>query len=373
METSGVTPGIWISAPDLADIVLGDGPFATVQMAVDVKIENAAQRNELRWKGARDDLAAQGAPDAALSGIDALVPDAHLEGQTLIVVADTSGVRHASHWPEPPVRELARWAPLPTLGPVLRWRQASPPYVTVVADRTGADIHGVRPGRPDLEETAEGRERPIRKVQAGGWSHRRYQQRAETTWVDNAREVAEAVERMVARVNARVVVVAGEVRAMQALRNELSDHAETLLREVAGSRSDDSGPAIADDDLGRVLADVTSHDTEVLLAEMAEERGQQDRASEGVTATVNALSMGQVEVLLVHDDPEDGRMAWFGPEPVNVGTSPADLRAMGVVDPQQGRLGDVLIRAALGTGAGVRILPDAQGLADGVGAILRWS
>lgn len=83
--------------------------------------------------------------------------------------------------------------------------------------------------------------------------------------------------------------------------------------------------------------------------------------------------MGQVEVLLLHDDPEDGRMAWFGPEPVHVATSPEDLRAMGVDDPQRGRLGDVLVRAALGTGAGVRILPDAQDLTDGVGAVLRWS
>jgi hypothetical protein len=33
---------------------------------------------------------------------------------------------------------------------------------------------------------------------------------------------------------------------------------------------------------------------------------------------------------------------------------------------------DVAIRAALGTGAGVRLVPKAGGPTDGLGAILRW-
>lgn len=36
-------------------------------------------------------------------------------------------------------------------------------------------------------------------------------------------------------------------------------------------------------------------------------------------------------------------------------------------------LADVLVRAALGTGAGVRIVPAESGITDGVVAILRWS
>jgi hypothetical protein len=45
---------------------------------------------------------------------------------------------------------------------------------------------------------------------------------------------------------------------------------------------------------------------------------------------------------------------------------------MGVDDPQEGRLVDVLIRAAFGTGAGVRIVPAGGPGKDGVGAILRF-
>jgi hypothetical protein len=60
---------------------------------------------------------------------------------------------------------------------------------------------------------------------------------------------------------------------------------------------------------------------------------------------------------------------------VHVGGSRAQLEAMGVPagDIKQGRLADVAIRAALGTGAGVRVVPEHGGPAEGVGALLRWS
>src|SRR3954452_14823796 len=115
MESSGTAPAVWIDAPDLRQVVDSPGPFITVVLATEAAIDNAAHRNTLRWAAARQDLLDQGAPEAALAAIDDLVPDAHHEGQTLVVLADAGGVRHVSHWPELPRRELARWAPLPVL------------------------------------------------------------------------------------------------------------------------------------------------------------------------------------------------------------------------------------------------------------------
>src|SRR4051812_20161596 len=132
MERSGVTPGTWISAPDLADIAVGAGPFVTVQLAIDAAIENASQHNLLRWRGMRDELVAAGAPEKVLDEIGELPPAPPPEGRPPTAAADGGGVQPASPWPEPPVRELARWAPPPSLAPVLEWRQALPPYVTVV-------------------------------------------------------------------------------------------------------------------------------------------------------------------------------------------------------------------------------------------------
>ena len=89
---------------------------------------------------------------------------------------------------------------------------------------------------------------------------------------------------------------------------------------------------------------------------------------------MSALAMAAVDVLLVAaDDPDDPRKAWFGPEPTQVGVTAADVRSMGVDQPQEGRLVDVAVRAALGTGAGIRVIGTGAGLEGGIGAILRWS
>lgn len=52
-----------------------------------------------------------------------------------------------------------------------------------------------------------------------------------------------------------------------------------------------------------------------------------------------------------------------------------ELRDLGVESPEQADLADVLLRAALGTAAGVRIVPAdvADAPAGGVGAVLRYA
>jgi len=65
------------------------------------------------------------------------------------------------------------------------------------------------------------------------------------------------------------------------------------------------------------------------------------------------------------------RTAWFGPEPLQVGIDEATVRAMGVDEPREGRSIDVCIRAALGSGAEVRIVPGAV-LDRNLGAVLRF-
>ncbi|MDQ3353996.1 MAG: hypothetical protein M3507_05870 [Actinomycetota bacterium] len=101
-----------------------------------------------------------------------------------------------------------------------------------------------------------------------------------------------------------------------------------------------------------------------------EERGQHDRAAETHGRVVEALQMHMVQTLLVHDDPGDDRMAWFGPDPGHLAMQRNELEAMGVENPEQARLVDACVRAALGTGSDIRIVPAGE-LADGLGAVLR--
>ena len=74
---------------------------------------------------------------------------------------------------------------------------------------------------------------------------------------------------------------------------------------------------------------------------------------------------------MLHDDHDDPRPAWFGPEPTQIALDRETLEAMGVEHPQCCRLNDVCVRAALGTSADVRVVPKAV-VKDGIGAILRF-
>jgi hypothetical protein len=372
METSGLIPDTFVTASDLADLAAASGPYASVYLTTEAAVQNAGPLAEQRWKTLRASLAEQGAGEDVLDAVGAVVPEAHLRGRALAVIADETGVRHVEHHPEPLPRDGGTWSPLPSLRPLLEWRQASPPHVVVVADRQGADLVAVRRQGPDIRRQAGSDDYPMQKVGPGGWSQRRFQERVEKTWENNADDVAEQLVELIDRTDARVVVLAGDVRALQLLREAVPERVTGLLREVAGGRSADGSGEAIEEEVARVVRDRVAEDTAEALEKFAEERGQRDRAVEGAAATLGALALGQVEGLFVAAD-LDGGPAWFGPEPLHVGANRDDLGAMGVEAPDEAPLVDVAIRAALGAGAGVRVVPAERAPEDGLGALLRWT
>jgi hypothetical protein len=372
MDHTGVTPPVALSAPDLVDLVLGPGPFLSVYLTTEAAVENAAHRAEVRWKDVRIGLADQGVDEAVLALLDPLVPDAHLHGECLVAIATPVGLAHVAYEPDPPRRDVARWGPLPILGPLLEWRQSQLPHIVALVDRKGGDLFVFRTRGPDQHVEVEGGDDPIHRSKPGGWSQKRYQRRAEHTWEANASEVAAALTELVDKEEPRLVAVGGDVRAVQLLKEALPERAAELVQDVHGTRSPDGSVDAGVEDVTRLVATAVAADTTAMLAKFREERGQADRAADGPGPTLEALSRAQVEVLLVHADPDDGRTAWFGTEAIPVADRPDDLSALGVARPQLGPLTEVAIRAALGTGAGLRLIPGAGGPDGGLGAILRW-
>jgi len=372
MDHTGVTPAVALSAPDLAHIVQRPGPFLTVYLTTEVSVENAAQRAEVRWKTVRTGLAGQGVDERILALVDPLVADAHLQGECLVAIATPGGLAHVAHEPDPPRRDVARWGPLPIVGPLLEWRQSQVPHIVALVDRKGGDLFVFPTTHPDEHVEIEGGDDPIHRSKPGGWSQKRYQRRAEHTWEANAEEVAAALTELVDEEQPRLVAVGGDVRAVQLLKEALPERVAELVQDVRGTRSSDGSVDAAVDDVTRAVATAVAADTTALLAKFREERGQADRAADGPAATLEALSRAQVEILLVHADPDDGRTAWFGPDAIPVADRPDDLSALGVAHPEQGPLTEVAIRAALGTGAGLRLVPGAGGPDGGLGAVLRW-
>jgi hypothetical protein len=139
---------------------------------------------------------------------------------------------------------------------------------------------------------------------------------------------------------------------------------------MTSGRAADGSEERRDDDIRRLVHTAVAAETVQLVRTFREEDGRGARAAVGVTDVFAALRAAQVDVLLVHDDPDDDRLAWYGDEPGDVGSDRTDLMSS---SPDQGRLVDVAIRAALGTGASVRVVPGVDGLDDSIAAILRWA
>jgi len=376
METSQALPAGAVVPSDLVELTTGGGPFLTIELNTESAIENAARTTDRRWRSLRSDLETRGVPDEVLRSVDPLIAEAHLGGDGLVVVADAGGLRHVEHGPAPGPQDRGWWEPLPRLATALRWRQASVPFVLALADRTGANLYAFTGGpdeAPAAEREIEGDEFPITKVGPGGWSQRRYQERAENTWEENAEDVANAVARLAGRVEARLVLLGGDVRATTLIRGSWPPGFELPVEVVPGERPWDGSGSMMPDAAREVLDGFVEGETRAIVERFREEAGQGDLAVEGASATMAALSALAVAVLLLNDDVDDEATAWVGAEAIPVVGGRGDLESLGVQAAVEVRRADALIRAAIGTSAGIRFVPPETPLPDGVGALLRWS
>ena len=140
MESIAAPPACTAPTDGLAELVEREGPFLTVVVDTDPAVEDASHHAQLGWRSQREAVAALGAPERALRGIDGLVVDADRHGPALFVVADASGVCFAESLTHlPPTGATARFGCLPALVPLLEDRQARLADGGVPDDRPGVD------------------------------------------------------------------------------------------------------------------------------------------------------------------------------------------------------------------------------------------
>jgi hypothetical protein len=359
---------------DILDFARRRPPFLSVYLASDTATEDGAGRLAVTWRARRADLVDAGAADELLAPVDAVVAE-HREPGGLAVVVDGDGDALVRTLPDPPAVEIAELAPLPHLGPLLREdRVASVPHVIVVVDRTGADIETVVDGEGKESEVVTGETEQIRKVQAGGWSHRRYQQRAENTWEHNAAGVAAEVAERARDIGAELVVAAGDERALGFLRAHLPADVSAILQvsEHGGRAAGvDEEPFLRD--VRHLVATVAARRTVEELERFAELRGRGGAVADGPGETFTALRQALVDTLLIHERSDVERTAWFSASaPSLVALEARTLRDLGV-EPLQARLEDVAIWSTVGSGGTVQPVPEhgPNTPLDGVGARLR--
>jgi len=352
-----------------------EGPFTTIYLDTTSEVEDAAQQLEVRWKNVLRDLEQANVDKATREALTAARGE-HGKGNTRVLVASPGTVHLAISLPQPPPQELVTTGALPRLVPLIDSLQLHVPHVLVLADRQGADVLAYTSG-PDPDETASvtNDRFPQRKVKFGGWAQKRFSNDVEESWEASAREVADLVDRVAKDIDARVVIASGDERALQLLGQHLPTPWSDRYVEIGGGgRHVDGSEAVIADEVLEALSNVITDDTVELLEKYAEERGQQDRASEGPARTIEALRMSRVETLILTDARDLDRTAWIGPDTTHLALTEQELRDLGVENPLEAPLDEALVRAALGTGAAVRFVGGGmeQSPSDGVGAILRY-
>src|SRR5919206_2663292 len=154
------------------------GPYATVCADVTHTTENADAELDLRVRAIAEKLTEQGATEAVVEAVRSRLLEGNEGGEAgtlrgrAVVVASDGSVALDQPLVDAPTREIADWSPQPELLPLLRQLPGRVPHIVVLTDRVGADVTYVgATGEVQEEESVDGDEFQIQKVQVGGWAH----------------------------------------------------------------------------------------------------------------------------------------------------------------------------------------------------------
>ncbi|OLT37704.1 hypothetical protein BJF79_05685 [Actinomadura sp. CNU-125] len=351
------------------------GPYASVYADLTRTTEDASKAAELRWRALRTELEEQDAPADTLRAIEATVEEemAQRRSEGLVIFAADGEVVHAERLPGPPQTTQARLAPLPHVLPYLAERGERFPHMIVVVDRRGGAIDCVTTDGRHTHVDVDGDEQyPIRKTKAGDWNQSRFQRSSENVWKTNAKKVAQEIDRVAERCGAEAVVIAGDTRARTAVLEEVS---EAVLEHVVElDRNTDVRDPELEAELNRILKLKTAERVMTVAERFDRELANGQRAVSGIPAIVEAVRQGQVETLLVDEDPDSHDRLWFGPDPMQLASSPEELRTeFGVTDVREDRADAALVRAVAATDGELVVLPSNGGDHHEMGAVLRYT
>lgn len=333
------------------------------------------QERRLRWRRLAGALEEQGAPDAAVDILAARFAAAQEAPAVLALFAAADGTLvHEGQLHGVDMPDRAGFGAPAVVLPLLAWAQNRPPYVLVVSDRAGADLTASAGGEgPVRTWSVAGPDNEIERNAPGGWSQPRYQQRAEDSWVNNAARIAEEVTAAVVAVGAQVMLLSGDVRAVQLLTDQLPTETGLLVCQISGGRSPDGSQSGRANLVEHALRDAAAAQTRQILDQFREHLDPGGLSVEGSADTVTALAEGRVATLLVSDSPDETRYAWFGSDATDIFVD-HESALSAQLPIRSGPLIDVAVRSALLSSGRVRVVPagTAGEPIGGIGAICRY-
>jgi peptide subunit release factor 1 (eRF1) len=259
----------------------------------------------------------------------------------------------------------------PHLYPLARLLDQYPRYAVLVADTNSARIFVF--GRGRTLETEEIQNVKTKRTQVGGWSQMRFQRHVENYHLHHAKEVIDALDRVVADDRIEQIILSGDqTTIIPILREQMPKHLLDKVIDVVNLGVDTPEHEI----LESTMKTLRVHDA-VTDAEKVEEMFDQYRAGGlavvGVADTLAALSNGQVDELLVSASLREIQYSEQKVDKVLAAYAPgADGEQPDASEPRM--VADELVRLAQQTSARVTFIEDTSLLASagGVGATLRY-
>ncbi len=335
---------------DLRKLVDSAEWFATIVLPTPSQFNDSVHRFDVEWKNARKRLSERWT-DEELALVDVQIDRLHYDGGgALMLVLGQHGITLSEFHDEQVNQLVVHEGSVPRLAPIIEARQREIPHIVVETDRAGADLTAFLGEEILSTEKVKGETLHIHRGPFGGWAQHKYKRRAESVWEHNGNDVAEAVTILAQEVGARLIVVAGDIRAqgfvLAALPSDLSDIAVKI---------DEGSPTGIDDHARRLISNVVAeHFTE--LAERLRAGIADGIASVDAHEILEAAAEGRIDTLLVHDDDLD--------LPTTARTIADILTGTRVID--------AAIVAALRTDAEIFVVPNLAAMSGPVAAIFRW-
>ncbi|AEV89061.1 hypothetical protein ACWT_8052 [Actinoplanes sp. SE50] len=321
------------------------GPWASVYLDTSRDTADAARLIEQRWHAAREILAEAGCDPLTVHALeDAVLDHPARPGRHGLALFATAGeviLRQALH--APPATTISAYEPLPDAMPMVAQLAGEIHYLRVAVAPSGTAIDAAATGR---------------LIPGGGWSP----PLTDLTWRAGAGDPADAVTELADRTGPELILVAGAPQARPRLVTQLPDRWRERVVET-----ENAVPVQAMTDCAEALR----RDT---LARLHAQLAHDGSAGNGLSEVVSYLSRGQVDTLLMIDDPSSTERLWIGPDPHQLSDDPEELRSAGAAHPPLVRADAAMLRALAATDASILLCdPDEHDLRGGVAALLRYA
>jgi peptide subunit release factor 1 (eRF1) len=262
-----------------------------------------------------------------------------------------------------PLENRVLVGPTPSLALLGRLAEDYAPFAVLLVDQHEATLAFIRQARQDRSVWLESTDYP-RKQQAGGWSQRRFQARADERVSAFAQDIAGEVQKALDETGVDILILAGD----EVMTSALDEHFHQSVKDrIAGTVRIDiraTEQDIVEATLPLVVEFERKQEAEAVRL-LHENRGEGGLAAIGPEAVLAALQAGQVMTLIMADDFQSEGWADYSLPVYGVGKAPKRHPAGGdKAQMMPVQLEEEIVRLALQTGAEIEIIQSVVPMAE---------